>query len=366
MAYLMGAALGIATGAIIDTVQQRNVQQRVLQQQTHWRSPLSRLGRCGIFSLRVTDAVGEVVSKIAEADTGEWSYANDVRCDGSQAGVDQLVIYVDGRAAVIQAILHADYPAAVRLADLGVQAVSLAAGRRLPVSAYVCRVDAADEPRTLPGPSGSEVTVTGLPWLSGLLRRRLVSDPDDADGVIDHDGGAPSGLRLALVDASWRAKQKAMLVEQSLRALPAHLWWSAVNLYLDDQMTDSVDFVLAGPGGVFVIEFARTARMEDAFRAVRQSQRLRQYLPYSAIVPMVVCEQVTNVADWPARVDVSAHPVPALQPDHMVDYLLRATARGIGPHELATLNAPWPGWYRQVWFGPGGSPNLRYGWTTGG
>jgi len=351
MAHLIRA---LAYGAVEGSVQNHLAQRRAVEQQARWHSPLSRLGRCGIFSIRAENAVVGVLNAVADASQNRWRVASDVRYLDNRGGADELLVFGNGRMVVVRAVMGTDYSAAVARVDYGAQAVCAVGMPEADVSRIVCRADTTDEPRPLPGPSGSEVMVTGLPWLSGLLRREL-------DRVAGAASEVPEALQEPFSRAWWRLDQKWTLSQQSLRCLAAQSWWVAKDLYLDDGIGDPVDLVLAGPGAVFVLEFERTATAETASRVIWQAHRLRGYLPYATIAPIVVREDDHYPSGWP--VDPSLYPVAALAPDQVLGYAGRAAARGLPPPAIATLNAPWPQWWRRVTFRSDGSPNVQFGWA---
>jgi hypothetical protein len=221
------------------------------------------------------------------------------------------------------------------------------------VHTFVCRADSSDEPREVPGPSGSPVTVAGLPWLDGCLRRRLGYSPLATR--------APDEVRPLVEAAQWRTGEQSDLAGAALRWLPPQQWWIIQDLYLDDGHPSTVDLVVAGPSGVFAIDFSMTCDDESIARVSLHASRLRAYLPHVEVLPMIVSESAAATRSGPK--DRAGYPIPCVKPGQALAFIRNIRRRGPMPYEIATLNAPNPGWGRQVAIGPNGVPNTHYQWV---
>ncbi len=308
----------------------------------HWYSPLSRLGRCGIFSLRAWEARDLVLRAVSDAGLDTCQVAYDLRLPGTNIG--QILAAGPQGVAVVESLIGDDHITAVRRAGDASLALSTLAGEDFPVYAFVCRAELEEEPRQLPGPSGNPVTVTGLPWLSGLLRRQL------AYSTVDRP--LPDRLDLPLVAAQWRADHQRLLASRAVRQLPPQWWWLIEDLYLDDRNPGTADLVVAGPGGVFVIDFSMTGDDDAVARVCLQAGRLRGYLPHVDVLPMIVSESVTTTRYGPN--DPAGYPVAWLNPSHALAFIEGTRRRGLATHEIGILNTPAPGWIRRVTVEPSG------------
>ncbi|WP_432838525.1 hypothetical protein [Dactylosporangium sp. CA-092794] len=328
-AYFIGSMVGSAVGRAV-----RN--ERARAEEAHWHSPMSRLGRCGVTSLRWRKATEEVMDAIDTAAGGRWRRANGV----AGFGVQCFLVFGAGRAAVVWTVIGDDYVAAVQGADSAARAVEA-------VRAFVCRADLADEPRDLPAPSGRSVTVSGLPWLAGLLRTTL----SDGEALV------PEGLEARLAAGERRLLHQWNADCAALQSCPPQWWWYISDLYLDDGLPEPLDLVMAGPGGVFVCGFG-----SGVADVGRQAQRVRGYLPMAEVLPVIVDERVEANRFGPA--DAAGLPIAWLHPDRLLDFVLRTQRRGLAAPQISTLNFPAPDWYRRLDKRLDGTVEVSWGWTV--
>jgi hypothetical protein len=329
MPYHLASAVGAIVGrAIANEI--HNSRQRAAV--AHWHSPLSRLGRCGIFSLRMNRAAGEVRKAIDEAGSPSWHTASGLRLTAGDTG--QLVTVTADWASVIEVQVDEDCAAAVRLADDGRQALAERLGPDRPVYPFVCLANSESEPRELPAPSGAAVAVTGLPWLSGLLRNRLGPSTDAADPVME------------IAAAQWRADTLDSLTFDVVQGSCPQGSWVIRNLLPDDRIPETIDLTVAGPTGVFVIAAAVTGDQQTAERVCLDAARVRSYLPHTDVIPVIVSRSVTAPRFGPA--DNAGYPIAWLPPEQALEFLGSVRRRGLALAEIGVLNAPAPGWSRQV------------------
>jgi hypothetical protein len=331
MSYRLTGAIGSLAGHAIANQIHYSHQQAAL---AHWHSPLSRLGRSGIFSLRMNKAADEVRKAIDEAGSPDWHTVSGLRATAGDTW--QFLTVAADRAAVIEVQVEDDCAAAVRLADAGRRALAERLGTDRPVHPFVCLADSTSEPRELPAPSGVAVAVTGLPWLSGLLRSRLGpgAEADEPDTETEA--------------AQWRATTLCSLTFNALRRFHVPGSWVIQNLLPDDRIPETIDLVIAGPTGVFVI----AAEVTDDQRAVERvsfdAARLRAYLPHVDVIPTIVSRSIAAPRFGPA--DNAGYPIAWLHPDHTLGFIGSVRRRGLSLPEIGVLNAPAPGWLRQVSF----------------
>jgi hypothetical protein len=277
-------------------------------------------------------AAGEVRRALDEAGSLGWHTASGLRMTIGDTW--QLAIVAADRAAVIEVQVDEDCAAAVRLADTGRRALAEWLGPDCPVQPFVCLANSTSEPRELPAPSGTAVTVTGLPWLPGLLRSRLGPGPEAAD------------LDMMIATAQWRVNTLDSLACGVLRGCYPPGSWVIRNLLPDDRIPETIDLVIAGPTGVFVIAAAVTDDQQTVERVCFDAARLRAYLPHTDVIPMIVSRSVTTPRFGPA--DNAGYPIAWLHPEQALAFLGSVRRRGLALPEIGVLNAPAPGWFRQV------------------
>lgn len=349
LAGTVGAIAGRLIANEIDKSRQRAAT-------AHWHSPLSRLGRSGILSLRMNLAVDKVREAVEEAASPSWHTISGPRLTAGDTW--QLVIVAPGGAAVIEVDVEEDCAAPVRLADAGRRALADRVGPGRPVYPFVCLTNSTSEPRRLPAPSGTAVAVAGLPWLAGLLRTQLGRGASrgtaapGSSGQRRHfasgrfHGARATGLDPELAAAQWRADTVDSLASAVLRGFYPPGSWVIPNLLPDDRIPESIDLVMAGPTGVFVIAAAVTGDQRTVERVCLDAARLRGYLPYSDVIPMIVSESVTEPRFGPA--DNAGYPIAWLHPEQAVAFLGSVRRRGLALPEIGVLNAPAPSWSRLV------------------
>jgi len=343
MVYFLGSILATAAAN-----QARNSRARA--EAAQWHSPLGQLGRCGILSLRIRKALDDTLHQAYEAALPDGLVGNDVRLPWG--GALPIVVAVGGRAAVVEPVIGPDVVAAVQRADEASTALAALTSPGYVSATLVCRADTEEEPRALPGPSGRSVTVTGLSWLSGLLRQRL-SDAGTTE--------LPAALAEPFAAAEWRARHQWNLSRAAARALPSPWWWFIRDLYLDDG-GEPIDLALAGPGGVFAVKFSMSGTGDCLARVSGQCERLRRYLFRSDVVPVVATATAPAVRFGPS--DAAGNPVAWLDPQHLLGFLSSVRRRGVVPQDVAMLNAPAHGWYRRLEAGPDGAASTLFGWTS--
>ncbi|MFI5891856.1 hypothetical protein ACIA5D_17270 [Actinoplanes sp. NPDC051513] len=244
-------------------------------------------------------------------------------------------------------IASGDCAAAVRIADAGRQALAGRLGPDRPVHPFVCLADSTSEPRELPAPSGAVVVVTGLPWLSGLLRNRLGAGTEAAEPDPETAAARWRGITLG-----------SLRVEAIRRAYPPGTW-VIENLLPDDRIPQTIDLVIAGPTGAFVIAADVEGDQQTVERVSFGAARLRAYLPHIDVIPAIVSRSVTAPRFGPA--DNAGYPIAWLQPEQALAFLGSVRRRGLTLPEVAVLNAPAPGWYRHVTI-IGDGIDTRFGW----
>lgn len=351
MAYFLGAAAIVAADIAIDGVLHRRSVAAQNRDIALWNSPLSRLGRCGIYSLRATEAVEDVLTEISENEGPGWLYTNGLNFAGGRVP-ERIVVFAAEAVAVIDVILYEDYAFAVRYADeAALELTDRLCLPRIPVFGFVCRASLDEEPRYLPAASGRPVGVTGRPWLPGLLRARL-GDNDEISSLPDH-------FWPAFQAGSWAYEQQSHLFWDTLREFPH--WWTIINLRLDDGQDETVDVVCAGPHAVFAIDVSNVDPDGSVKRISRHIHRLRAYLPQANLVPVIITDSVRRMEFGP-QVDTAGNPIAWVNPGCFTEFARKVRLRGLSPAEIAFLNAPAPGWTRSVGFGPDG-PELSWGWS---
>ncbi len=351
MAYFLGAAFVVAADVAIDGVMHMRSVARQNRAIALWNSPLSRLGRCGIYSLRATTAVEEALTEIYEIEPYGWTYTNGLYFAGSRVP-ERIVVFASAAVAVIDVILYEDYAFAVRYVDeAALELTDRLCLPRIPVFGFVCRAGLDEEPRYLPAASGRPVGVTGRPWLPGLLRARL-GDSDEGSCLPDH-------FEPAFQAASWAYEQQSNLFWDMLREFPH--WWTIMNLRLDDEQDETVDLVCAGPNAVFAIDVSNVDPDGSVKRISRHIHRLRAYLPWANLVPVIITDSVRRMEFGP-HVDTAGNKIAWINPDCFTEFARKVRLRGLSAAEIAFLNAPAPGWRRTVGFGPDG-PEVSWGWT---
>ncbi len=347
MAYFLGAAIGNAVGAVASTAIDNARRNRAI---ARWNSPLSRLGRCGIYSLRLGKAVSDTWNAVYEAGSLEWTFSGSVEFGGIRAP-ERIVLFAAEAGALIEVIIGDEYVAAVRRTDEAVQALHAHLRHPgIPLHGFVCRADAQEEPRELPAPSGNRITVTGMPWLSGLLRARL-GDNDKVSCV-------PDGFRPEMKASAWRETKQHDLYYGTIERFPQ--WWTIRDLRLDDGLHESIDIVSIGPAGVLAVEVSNMEPGAGVGRVSRHAHRLRDRLPQVDVVPVIVTDEVTQMRFGP-EVDTAGYPIAWIHPEQFYEFARQLSRRGPGHPEIAFLNAPAPGWWRRTGFGQDGVEVL-WGW----
>jgi hypothetical protein len=338
----LGIVAGEVLGGVLSSQLQRDERRR---QEAHLRAPLTRLGVSGIVSVRERSALDEVIADLADAADPEWSWAREVSLLPMSPDRAEAVVAAGQEVVVVEFAHGDDQPEAVAHADLLVDAVAEMVSEETTVNAVVCVVDDSSEPRELPARSGLLVTVTGSAWLAGVVHQ-----------VLGSDGWCDEELGRRLAAAQERFEMRTEVVSRLLTQLNPASWWIVENLGLDDGGGESIGTVVAGPTGVFAVEYAVDAHDQaDALtRAGHAAQRLSAYLPWQGAVPVVV-------------ISPGAQPLPAapqvVPSTHLVDFVWHAGLRGIDARAVGWLNHPLPGWTRTPQFPPDGEPWTYVTWT---
>jgi hypothetical protein len=331
--------------------------------------PLTRLGVCGIESLRRDIAVNKAYHVLGEIfdEHGGWPMDLGDRVDVLSAfGPADNVMVLGDHVLMVQSQVE---DRSLRLPDLVARVDGLAAavaqladkGSRL--TAVVCLTDSSEEPRELPGPSGGAVTVTGLDWLAGIARRAVLPGQRVLDELESRDDG--QSLRDDLV-WSRLEKQLANAVRTSVdlhavdsSLLPVPGWWVIRRLQLDDGNDEPIELAAVGPTGAFVLQPDRGVRDAAQERAVRGARRLHQYLPWTSCVPVVIDRDATEEG---SAFSGSAGPGAGwiLRPDRAAEALRRSPTTGVDVRTIAWLNAPIDGWRRTVGGDSSRDVSIRY------
>jgi hypothetical protein len=357
---VFGRFVGSFTGELVgraianQRVLKRHRQELELQQRfaVHRAHPLTRLGIAGIISTRVHWAVDDVLQAVQAVGGLDWAFSDGVELpDGASGGV--AVTRLRNRVLVIVVSLDGYSPTDVARADWVAWTVSSLDDHRLSVAAILCVVGAEPEvePRDLPGPSGNPVAVLGPSWLLGVLRQRM-----GAPQAVE--GDPPECLVKAMSVAGDRAIMRGELVCDLLRSLNPACWWIVECLFLDDGHVPPVGCVVAGMYGTFVLEFEVGDRTLVVDLARFNASRIRSYLPFPDVVPIVV-----SMAAEPG-VDIrltggGAHEPLIVNPSDILRLVLNSRMPALKPPQIAQLIAPLHGWSRQV--GPGTTHiNLRW------
>jgi hypothetical protein len=347
VAHIFGALIGTAVGTVVANEVHKGRERAALARRL---SPHGRLGLSGIASLRYYHAAEDVYDMTCEA--GDWFVLRGARLGRHEM---PFVVISDDWAVVVNPMIGADHVGGVRAADEAAAVLTAwTAPDPLPVTSILCRADTEDEPRDVPGPSGGTVTITGLPWLTGVLRQRI--------GAVDRRTPGPESLDEPFTSGSWRSSRRYALYWAAVGRLPARDWWVVPRLMLDDAYPEPVDLLLAGPNGVFVVELSKTGAGDCADRVAHNAQRLRGYLPAADVVPVVVSDSVTTPRFGPA--DLAGNPIAWLHQDGLLDFVCGTRRRGVGWQEVGVLNNPGTGYYRRVVPDTDGAPIVQTGWPS--
>jgi hypothetical protein len=217
-------------------------------------------------------------------------------------------------------------------------------------TATVCLVDTDEEPRQLPGPSGRDITVTGLPWLAGIARQAILPGQQMLEELASQDDGRPlaDGWTWPRLERQMRSAVQAAsdLATPYLALMPNPSWWVVRQLQLDDGADEPLELVAVGPTGVFVLEPDRGAVAVAQERALRGAGRLHAYLPYADCIPIVVDQAAANTG---VLTDAAGRMLCWwLPPDAIAAAVQRSPTRGVDPRTSAWLNAPLAGLRRSI------------------
>jgi hypothetical protein len=338
MSNILGAvAATVVTVGVTNVIQSR----RAYNTAQHWNSPLSRLGRSAILTGYTTNAINRTFTAINDVAAPDWI---TLPSPSALGGIERFTVISGEHLAMVETALGEDYIGAVRRVDEHAWKLSQQVDGT-PVHRIVCRADTTDELRELPGPSGTPVTVTALPWLGGLLRRSLDrhTQPQPVDPHFRQLLSTTE--RIVVEHGNTYVRLTRELVQPTTAGYAAHPWWIVKDLYLDDGIPGT-----PRPGTRWPDRRLRRALSRQRHSADRH-RRQRLHLA-TARLPAHLRRHPSHRHQRPHRTPVRTGPrrgaVPDRLPtDRVADFIRTTTVRGLQQHEVSMLYTPLPGWHRR-------------------
>jgi hypothetical protein len=330
--------------------QELEFQRRAIARRAH---PLTRLGIAGILSTRVEWAAKDVREVLLAVQEVDWALSEGIRLpNGASAGV--AVARLRNRALVIELSLDGYAPGDVARADSAAWTVSALDGHRLSVAPILCVIGAQPEvePRNLPGPSGNPVTVAGPSWLRGVLRQ-CVGAPRALPGA------PPEGLIKAMAVANDGHVMRNGQYCDLLQALNPACWWIVERLFLDDGYEPPLGCVVVGVSGTYVLGYEAGDRAQAVDLARFNADRLRSYLPFPGVVPVVVSFTADPGTDIQLTGRNGVFDPLIINPSDTLRLVLNSRLPALLPAQIHQLIAPLPGWWRRA---VPGTTRIEVGW----